>query len=129
VRAQRAGLRAETLAALWLTLKGYRLLARRLKTPVGEIDLIARRRGRIAFVEVKRRADLGEAVDAVTPYQQQRVRRAAEWWLARRPADPEATYGFDVVLFAPWRLPVHLVDAFSHMPYEAGDGGRGRGRR
>jgi putative endonuclease len=129
VRAQRAGRRAELIAALWLGLRGYRLLARRVRTPVGEIDLVARRRHRIAFIEVKQRADLTEAIDAVTPHQQQRVRRAAEWWLMRRPADPAEEYGFDVVLLAPWRLPLHLVDAFSHMPYEAGErGGSGKGR-
>ncbi len=112
-RAERGGRRAEVLAALWLMLKGYRILARRCRTPVGEIDLVARRGGRIVFVEVKTRgAGTDEAAWSVTPRQQARIARAAEHWLARRPAFQGHDIGFDVVLLAPWAWPRHLADAF-----------------
>ena len=64
IETHRAGLFAETLAALALRLCGWRILARRFRTPVGEIDIIARRRGVIAFVEVKRRPELAERTRA-----------------------------------------------------------------
>jgi putative endonuclease len=110
--AERSGHRAEALAALWLAVKGYRILARRFRTPVGEVDLIAARRHRLAFIEVKRRASLDDAARALTPRQHARVARAAEYWLARRPAFQEHDVGFDVILIAPWSRPRHLRDAF-----------------
>ena len=111
--AERGGRRAEAFAALWLILKGYRILERRCRTPVGEIDLVARRGGRIAFVEVKiRGAGTEDAAWSVTPRQRARIARAAEYWLARRPAFLDHDIGFDVVLLAPWARPRHLADAF-----------------
>lgn len=110
--AERRGHRAETLAALWLGLKGYRILGRRCRTPVGEIDLVAARRGRIAFVEVKVRASTDEAAWSVTPRQQARIARAAEYWLARKPAYQSHDVGLDVIMVAPWSMPKHLRDAF-----------------
>src|SRR5882724_2141878 len=80
------GRRAETLVAWFLRFKGYRVLARRYKTPVGEIDLIVRRGRQIAFVEVKLRAAGDAAVLSVTASAQRRIARAAEMWLAAHPA-------------------------------------------
>lgn len=110
--AERMGHRAEAAAALLLILKGYRIVARRLRTPAGEIDLIAARGRRLAFVEVKLRASAEDAAWALGPRQQARIARAAEYWLSRRPALAAHDIGFDVILVAPWSRPRHLRDAF-----------------
>ena len=110
--AERRGRRAE-LAAVWLLrAKGFRILARRYRTPVGEIDLIARRAGVVAFVEVKSRPTLAEAAEALTPAGRQRIARAASLWLARNPAAAELTLRFDAVLLAPRCWPRHMAGVF-----------------
>jgi putative endonuclease len=106
------GLSAEGRAALLLAAKGYRELARRWKTPVGEIDLIMRRGKLIAFVEVKARPTLDEAAFALLPRQRRRVVAAAEAWLAAHPEHAGYDLRFDVVLVAPGKLPRHLAAAF-----------------
>lgn len=111
-RAWSRGRRAETLAAWWLRLKGYRILARDLRTPVGEIDIIARRGGVLAIVEVKARDNLAAAADSLRPRQQGRIERAAGAFLASRPALARLQPRFDVILMAPGRLPRHLPDAW-----------------
>jgi putative endonuclease len=78
VAAFRTGVSAEARAAAFLIAKGYRVLARRFRTPYGEIDIVARRRNLLAFIEVKARASLDEAAYAVTPRQQQRIVAAAQ---------------------------------------------------
>ncbi len=110
--AERSGHRAETLAAWWLRLKGFRVLARRYRTPVGEIDLVAARGPLVVFVEVKRRATTVLALEAITPAQRLRIARAAEHFLARRVFPPETVFRFDVVLLARGRLPRHVADAW-----------------
>jgi putative endonuclease len=112
VAAFRTGISAEGRAAAFLMAKGYRILARRFRTPHGEIDLVARRRDLVAFVEVKARASLDEAAYAVTPRQQQRIIAAAQAWLAAHPEHAQFELRFDAVLIAPWRLPRHLLAAF-----------------
>lgn len=112
VAAFRAGLSAETRAALLLLLKGYRIVTRRWKSPVGEIDLIARRGQLLVFVEVKARDHLDDAAEAVTPYQQRRIVAAAQAWLGRHPADADKNIRFDAVLLAPRRWPRHIQSAF-----------------
>src|SRR5579859_370405 len=116
VAAFRTGLSAEGRAAAYLMAKGYRILAKRFRTPHGEIDLVARRRNLIAFVEVKARATLDEAAFAVTPQQQARIINAAEAWLAAHPQYAEFELRFDAILIAPWRLPLHLLAAFDASP-------------
>jgi putative endonuclease len=106
------GRRAETLAAWWLRLKGYRILARRHATPVGEIDLIARRGRCLAFVEVKARPDHTTARHAIAPRQRRRIARAAEAYLQRRPELHGHDLRFDAVLVVPGRRPQHLPNAF-----------------
>jgi putative endonuclease len=108
--AHRLGLRAETLAALFLILKGYRILARRLRTPAGEIDMVVRRGRVLAIVEVKARA--AGAEEALQPRQRKRLERAAVHFLGRNPALAELDLRFDVVLVAPRRLPRHMADAW-----------------
>ena len=112
VAAFRTGLSAESRAAAYLMAKGYRILARRFRTPHGEIDLVARRRNLLAFVEVKARATLDEAAFAVTPRQQQRIINAAQGWLVAHPEHAEFELRFDAVLIAPRHLPRHLLAAF-----------------
>lgn len=109
---ERAGRRAERLAGWWLRLKGFRVLATRWRSAVGEIDLIARCGDLVVFVEVKRRATLEDAAAAVTPAQRARVARAAEHFLARHPEHAGARLRFDAVLIAPWSSPRHVPDAW-----------------
>jgi len=116
VAAFRTGLSAEARAAAYLMAKGYRILARRFRTPYGEIDLVARRRNLLAFIEVKARASLEDAAYAVTPRQQARIINAAQaWlqvWLAAHPEHADFELRFDAMLIAPRRLPRHLLAAF-----------------
>jgi len=89
---------------------GYRVLARLLRTPVGEIDLIARRWGLLAVVEVKARAPGAEWT--VTPAQRRRITRATAYALAQRPEWSQLDIRFDVILVRPWMLPTHLHGAW-----------------
>jgi putative endonuclease len=116
VAAFRTGLSAEARAAAYLMLKGYRILARRFRTPHGEIDLVARRRNLVAFIEVKARASLDEAAYAVTPRQQARIIAAAQAWLMAHPEHADFELRFDALLIAPRRLPRHLLAAFDASP-------------
>lgn len=107
VRYQR-GRRAEWLASLALRLRGYRILARREKTPLGEIDLVAVRGTRLAFIEVKQRATREAAEGAVTNAQRDRVRRAADLWLARNTRYQSHEIGFDLIFLIGRRWPQHI---------------------
>lgn len=110
-KAYHRGLRAETIAACFLLLKGYRVLARRYKTPVGEIDLVVRRGRRIAFVEVKRRVTVQLCEASVTGQTRRRVRQAAHWWISRHERYQDFDQGFDIVFLAGYNLPRHLKNA------------------
>ncbi|QDP23054.1 YraN family protein [Bradyrhizobium cosmicum] len=112
VAAFRTGISAESRAAAYLMAKGYRILAKRYRTPHGEIDIVARRRNLIAFVEVKARATLDDAAFAVTPRQQQRIIDAAQGWLVAHPEHAELELRFDAMLIAPRSLPRHVLAAF-----------------
>ena len=108
------GSRAETVAAVWLRLKGYRILARGFTVRSGELDIIAARGGTIAFVEVKARPSLEQALIALTAQKRRRLCRAAAVWIARNPwvADGWTLRG-DAVFVGGWRAPLHIEDAFS----------------
>ena len=106
------GLSAESRAAAYLVAKGYRILARRWRSPVGEIDIVAKRRGTLVFVEVKARERLDDAAEAVIVRQQRRIIAAAEAWLAGHPDIGDCDMRFDVVLVAPKSLPRHIQGAF-----------------
>lgn len=108
----RLGLSAEARAALFLHAKGYRELARRWKSPLGEIDLVMRRGRTLVFVEVKARARLEDAAWSVLPRQRKRIAGAAEAWLAAHPQHAGYDIRFDAVLVAPRRLPQHIEAAF-----------------
>ncbi len=108
----RLGLMAETIAALGLQLRGYKILARRYKTKAGEIDLVARRGKVLVFIEVKARGDLSTALQSVTPRMQARICRAANHFIAQNRALADHEMRFDLIALAPpfyWR---HLDNAF-----------------
>lgn len=111
-RAHRRGHLAEYLAALYLVLKGYRILALRYRTPLGEIDIIARKGELVAMVEVKARKAETTAVDAVSFESQRRIRAAADVWLARMRGTGQLSLRFDIVAILPWSWPRHFRDAF-----------------
>ena len=112
VAAFQTGISAESRACVYMIAKGYRILARRFRTPYGEIDVVARRRNLLAFVEVKARATLDDAAYSVTPQQRQRIVAAAQAWLMTHPEHATFEMRFDVVLIAPKHLPRHLMAAF-----------------
>lgn len=113
IRRQReqSGRMAEHIAAVLLCLKGYRILARRYRSKLGEIDLIAVRGRRLAFVEVKRRSNIEAAEAAKTMRQAQRIARAAEQWVWRHPAYRDYEIGLDAMLIVPGHLPRHQPNA------------------
>ena len=108
---ERKGRLAELAAALLLMCKGYRILARRVRGPFGEIDLIAVRGRRLAFVEVKSRKTLQVAQESVSPRQSQRMRAAAERWVWRHPAYRGHEFGLDAVLLGASFIPGHWPNA------------------
>jgi putative endonuclease len=112
--AERHGRASESLAALWLRLKGYRILERRLKTRLGEIDLVAAAPfGPVCFIEVKARGrGHAAAAESVTATQQTRIARAACLYLAGRPHLSRRGARFDIIAIAPRALPVHHRDAW-----------------
>ncbi|MHA7871336.1 MAG: YraN family protein [Hyphococcus sp.] len=103
-RAETAGRRSETAAAILLRLKGFAILERRFKSPVGEIDIIAKRGRLVAFVEVKARSDMQTALEAVTPRARRRIVAAADAFLSRHPHLAECDCRYDIVVAAGWRL-------------------------
>lgn len=109
--AERAGRRAEFFAEIFLRLKGYSILARRFRVKSGEIDLIALRGRRVAFVEVKARANRDDAVAAVTPHNRRRIEAAAAHFLRLRPGLAQCQMRYDILAIAGWRL-IHLPDAW-----------------
>ena len=106
----RHGLSAERVAAWWLQAKGYHILARRLKTPGGEIDILARRGKTLAIVEVKQRITHAAAAGAILSRQQQRLERAARFVLAARPELVNHFIRFDAMLVNRWGWPRHVVN-------------------
>jgi putative endonuclease len=112
VAAFKIGLSAESRAAAYMIARGYRILARRFRTPVGEIDIVAGRRNTLVFIEVKARDTLDAAAEAVTGRNKQRIVAAAEFWLSQHPDDVTRDMRFDAVLVAPGKLPRHIAGAF-----------------
>ncbi len=110
-RAEKRGRRSETIAALLLILKGYRIIGTRIKTHAGEIDLIAQSLfGPLCFIEVKARSDERVAAEAVGPQQKQRIMRAAALYVATRPHLANRPRRYDIMTVAPF--PRHYRDAW-----------------
>lgn len=108
-RYYRQGLIAERVARVFLLLKGYRILEERLKTPVGEIDLLVRKGRTLVIVEVKRRPSWEEGYYALRPVQQMRLRRAAEFVLTRTPGYANLNVRFDLIVMNQCLLPKHIT--------------------
>jgi len=123
-RAWRRGRWAEAACAATLILRGYRILGRRLRSPVGEIDIVARRGAVLAIIEVKARPETAAAAEAVTPRQRERLIRAAGWLVAGRPDMAAMQVRFDVMLVTPWRWPQHVVDAWRADPQSLNSPGK-----
>lgn len=107
------GLNAERIAAWLLVLKGFRIVARRYRTRLGEFDLIARRGDLVLIVEVKARASLEAAHQAVTPQAMRRIEAAADLWLAKQPDHARLSLRFDLIAVLPRRLPKHVAGFFT----------------
>ena len=112
IAAYLGGPRGEALAAWFLRFKLYRIIGRRYKTPVGEIDLIASRFGTVVFVEVKARSKAASEAETLEAIKTSRIVRAAQYWLARHPAKTETSFRFDVIFLAPRQWPRHVINAF-----------------
>jgi len=112
LKAYRKGHRAEWLAAFALFLKGYRIVARRFKTPVGEVDLIARKKDLIVFVEVKARTSEQLALESISVSAQRRISSAGEWWISQQKDAGQLSWRFDVMAIVPWRWPIHFKDVW-----------------
>jgi putative endonuclease len=106
------GLSAESRAAAYLIAKGYRISARRFRSPVGEVDIVARRGRVLVFVEVKARSTLDAAAESLQVRQQRRIAAAASFWLSLNPHDMDSEIRFDAVLVAPGKIPRHIQAAF-----------------
>ncbi len=102
-RTYQRGMRAEKLAAFWLRLKGYKILENRYKTKVGEIDLIASKNNLIAFVEVKARPSISEALESISPQMRERIIRASEHYLSQNNITA-SDFRFDVVAVTPFKI-------------------------
>ena len=111
-KSYRRGHRGEWLAAAALMAKGYRILARRHRTRLGEIDLIARRGDLVLMVEVKARPTLRAAMEAIARESERRIEGAADLWLSRQPDYGRLSVRFDMVAVLPWRWPVHVEHIF-----------------
>jgi putative endonuclease len=114
---ERFGRTAEQLAAFWLALKGYQVLARRLRNRFGEIDLVCRRGRCLVFVEVKGRRTAELGLYALAPRQQQRIAAAARWYLKERPQLAELECRFDLVTIDRFGLPHHVRDIWRPSGY------------
>ena len=117
IRAETAGRRAEDWAAFYLRLKGYYIISRRVKTPFGEIDLIARKGRTLVFIEVKYRQDRKTLQTSLTPKAQNRITKAAVYYISRQPRFQSLTQRFDLIMMSsrgvfPYGYMRHMVDAW-----------------
>ncbi len=112
MKAERRGRVSEYVAALYLLMKGYRIVAMRYRSRGGEVDIIARKGVVIALVEVKARDSAQRAVDAVGFSSQQRIRSAGDHWLSRQRDATALSVRCDIVAIVPGRWPRHFIDAF-----------------
>jgi len=112
VRRYRKGWASELVAAAYLLAKGYRIIEWRARGPSGEVDLIARRGRRLAFVEVKYRQTIAAAQAAISPRQQRRLIRAAQHWVSWRPQFQSNEIGMDAIFVCPWHWPRHEINVF-----------------
>lgn len=103
------GVWAEHVAVFLLRIKNYRILARRARTPLGEIDIVAACGNTLVLVEVKYRKTTADALQSISQHQQQRLRRAAAYL---QPRYYKSTVRWDVIALAPWAWPRHIINAW-----------------
>ncbi|AKK20188.1 YraN family protein [Candidatus Liberibacter africanus] len=111
-QALRYGFFAEVLSAIFLMIKGWKIIALRYRNRCGEIDIIARRNNFVIFVEVKARKNFQNAIFAVSNKNCKRIRAASKIWIAQQTNYQLLSYQYDIIAVAPWRLPRHLPNAF-----------------
>ncbi len=112
-RAYRRGLFAEFIALQLLRIKGYRLICKRYKKPVGEIDLVTKKNGVLVAVEVKMRKDEAAALHSIGPIQQRRIRNACSLFVSENPQYSDYDIRFDlVVVTGLLHRPSHLENAW-----------------
>jgi putative endonuclease len=111
-KSEEAGRAAELIALWFLRLKGWRLLAHRYKSHAGEVDLIMRRGDVTAFIEVKARGSLDNAIQSVTPRQARRISAAARQFLVEDRMSALQSCRFDIVAVSPYHWPLHIENAF-----------------
>lgn len=111
-KAHNKGRQSEKLAAIWLRLKGYRIHELRAKTPLGEVDLIAEKKGVLCFIEVKARASQRMALNAVTSGASRRIEQAAAYWAARHTDLGSNGWRYDIIAIVPGKWPCHIRDAW-----------------
>ena len=111
-KAEQKGRSAEQLAVWFLRIKGYSIVARRVRTPKGEIDIIARRGATYCFVEVKARKDFSTGISSVSQRQTRRIVAAARWWQATAQIPGNVTSRFDIILVKPYLSVRHITNAF-----------------
>lgn len=109
--AEKRGRRAEVFAAWYLRFTFYKILAYRFRTPLGEIDLLARRGNTLIVFEVKARQNLEAAAESISAQQWKRITKALQWRLAQRPKEAELAIRFDAILISGWRIR-HIKDAW-----------------
>jgi putative endonuclease len=112
LKAYRRGWLAEYWAALYLLMKGYRILAMRYRARSGEIDIIARKKDLIAFVEVKARKNERDALSAVGARTRHRIHAASRIWLSKQEDASQLSWRYDIIAIRPLRIPLHFKGAF-----------------
>ena len=112
ITGHKKGLWAESFAKSYLCVKGYRVLAERFKTSLGEIDLVVKRGNRLVFVEVKMRQNIDDAAESISLKNQSRVTRAAELYLQKFPEYNECEMRFDAIVIEPYSWPRHIENAW-----------------
>jgi len=108
----KTGIDAEFFCRLALRLKGYRILATRYKTPMGEIDIVAARGHTVVAVEVKARPTQSDALESISPQQRARIARALQDFTMRNPRFARHNLRFDVMAALPRRWPLNIKDAW-----------------
>lgn len=112
LKAYRRGWLAEYWAALYLVLKGYRIVKMRYRAKTGEIDIIARKKDLIVFIEVKARKNELDALSAVGARTRHRVHAASRIWLSKQKDTSQLSWRYDIIAVLPLRVPLHLKGAF-----------------
>jgi len=115
IKAERFGKRGELWASLFLRLKFYQILQKNYKTPVGEIDIIAKKTNSIIFIEVKTRAEKTYLAQALEAVNKRRISKAANFYLTKNPHLADYNFRFDVIFLAPNALPYHIKGAFDNL--------------